>query len=144
MSTSHIDSINDHLARINTGLGPVDSICADADEQPEGLVRVYDDHDDCVCDAERLAAGLADVGEGDWDGAWDVILDCKAEPNDLTNRCRATLARLRVGSLMTGEIDEDVLDVLTDRGLVEQRPNVPAQTWLTGRGRGVDASTFDG
>ena len=48
-----------------------------------------------------------------------------------------------MGSLPASEIDADVAEVLTDRGLIEARPDAPTQLWLTGRGRGVDSSTFD-
>jgi len=78
MSTDTLATINDHLSRINTGFGPVDSICASTDEQPAGLVRVYDDHEDCVANADKLAAALADVEAGDYDGAWAAILASKA------------------------------------------------------------------
>src|SRR5690606_24887878 len=90
MTTDATDTINDHLARINTGLGPVDSIVADTDDQPAGVVRVYDDHEDALCDAAKLAKALADVGEGEWDRAWEVILGCQAITETMTTDATET------------------------------------------------------
>lgn len=69
------DAISEHLARINRCLGPVNTFAASMDDQPAGVVRIWDDHADELCDAAKLATALAGIEQGDWDGAWEVILD---------------------------------------------------------------------
>lgn len=66
-----------HLERINTGLGPVHSFAADTEICDDGVVRVWDDHEDALCKLEELSVALADVVAGDWDSAWDAILRCR-------------------------------------------------------------------